>query len=123
MTAPSYSSTTGVALGGQTFDGSTGGTPPGTAYGGGETSNSFSSNVVPMSVSTAAPGLFTQNGSGSGPGAILNHDYTPNGVANPAAGGASRFSTRQARVRPTRRAWIGQIIDSVLKNRVAPVVV
>jgi hypothetical protein len=32
LTAPSYSSTTGVSLGGQTFDGSVDGTPQGTAY-------------------------------------------------------------------------------------------
>jgi hypothetical protein len=32
LMAPSYSSTTGVTLGGQTFDGSTDGTPQGTAY-------------------------------------------------------------------------------------------
>jgi glycosyl hydrolase family 79 len=32
LTAPSYSSTTGVSLGGQTFDGSADGTPQGTAY-------------------------------------------------------------------------------------------
>jgi len=32
LTAPSYSSTTGVTLGGQTFDGSADGTPQGTAY-------------------------------------------------------------------------------------------
>ena len=32
LMAPSYSSTTGVTLGGQTFDGSTDGTPRGTAY-------------------------------------------------------------------------------------------
>jgi hypothetical protein len=32
LTAPSYSSTTGVVLGGQTFDGSTNGTPQGSAY-------------------------------------------------------------------------------------------
>jgi hypothetical protein len=33
LTAPSYQATTGITLGGQTFDGSTDGTAQGTAYG------------------------------------------------------------------------------------------
>jgi uncharacterized protein (TIGR03437 family) len=34
---------------------------------------------------TAAPGVFAQNASGSGPGAILNQDNSLNGPAHPAA--------------------------------------
>jgi uncharacterized protein (TIGR03437 family) len=36
----------------------------------------------------AAPGIFTANASGSGPGAILNHDYSYNSASNPAATGS-----------------------------------
>ena len=44
---------------------------------------------VPKSVSIAAtkPGIFTNNGSGHGQGAILNQDFTLNGPANPAPRG------------------------------------
>ena len=37
----------------------------------------------------AAPGIFTQNASGSGPGAILNQDYTVNGPSHPASRGST----------------------------------
>jgi uncharacterized protein (TIGR03437 family) len=49
----------------------------------GETSNAFQLTSAPT-----APGLFTQNASGSGPGAILNQDYSVNGPHNPAAKGS-----------------------------------
>jgi uncharacterized protein (TIGR03437 family) len=42
--------------------------------------------VVP--VNATAPGLFTMNYSGSGPGAILNQDNTVNSAANPASRGS-----------------------------------
>jgi uncharacterized protein (TIGR03437 family) len=48
----------------------------------GQTSNAFQLTSV-----TTAPGLFTQNSSGSGPGAILNQDNSLNGPGNPAAKG------------------------------------
>ena len=38
-------------------------------------------------VAGTAPGIFTANGSGTGPGAILNSDGTPNGPANSAPRG------------------------------------
>jgi uncharacterized protein (TIGR03437 family) len=41
-----------------------------------------------LSLATAAPGLFAQNASGSGPGAILNQDNTLNGPGHPAARGS-----------------------------------
>jgi uncharacterized protein (TIGR03437 family) len=41
-----------------------------------------------LSLAAAAPGLFAQNASGSGPGAILNQDNTLNGPAHPAAKGS-----------------------------------
>jgi uncharacterized protein (TIGR03437 family) len=46
------------------------------------------SNVYQLTTATTAPGLFTQNASGSGPGAILNQDNTLNGPNNPAAKGS-----------------------------------
>ncbi len=46
-----------------------------------------SSNGVPVSVVTTAPGLFTANASGTGPGAIANSDGTTNSPTNPAARG------------------------------------
>ena len=46
-----------------------------------------SSNGILMTVVTTAPGLFTTNVSGTGPGAILNSDLNFNSAANPAARG------------------------------------
>jgi uncharacterized protein (TIGR03437 family) len=42
------------------------------------------SNGVPVTQVTSAPGLFTANSSGAGPGAILNQNSTLNAPANPA---------------------------------------
>ncbi len=42
---------------------------------------------VSLPVVAAAPGIFTLDGSGTGPGAILNSDETVNSAANPAAAG------------------------------------
>ncbi len=49
----------------------------------GQTSNAF-----PLTSSPTAPALFTANGSGTGPGAILNQDNSYNGPANPAPKGS-----------------------------------
>jgi uncharacterized protein (TIGR03437 family) len=46
------------------------------------------SNAYQLTSATTAPGLFTQNASGSGPGAILNQNYSLNGPNNPAAKGS-----------------------------------
>ncbi len=46
-----------------------------------------SSNGVPVNVVTTAPGLFTANASGTGPGAIANSDGSTNSPTNPAARG------------------------------------
>jgi uncharacterized protein (TIGR03437 family) len=43
-----------------------------------------SSNGISVNVSTTAPGVFTANSSGTGPGAILNQNGSPNSAANPA---------------------------------------
>jgi uncharacterized protein (TIGR03437 family) len=42
----------------------------------GQNSNSFS-----VSTTSTAPGIFTQNASGTGPGAVLNQDFSTNGTA------------------------------------------
>jgi uncharacterized protein (TIGR03437 family) len=49
----------------------------------GQTSNAFQ-----LTTTTTVPGLFTQNASGSGPGAILNQDNSVNGPGNRAAKGS-----------------------------------
>ena len=45
---------------------------------------SQSSNGISVNVSTTAPGLFTANSSGTGPGAILNQNGSVNSPSNPA---------------------------------------
>jgi len=45
------------------------------------------SNTATVPVTAAAPAIFALNSSGSGPGAILNADYTVNSVVNPVAAG------------------------------------
>jgi uncharacterized protein (TIGR03437 family) len=46
------------------------------------------SNAFQLTTAATAPGIFTQNASGSGPGAILNQDNSLNGPGNPAAKGS-----------------------------------
>jgi uncharacterized protein (TIGR03437 family) len=50
-------------------------------------SGGTSSNLVPVPVATASPGLFSADGSGLGPGYILNQDGTLNNPSNPAKPG------------------------------------
>ncbi len=47
------------------------------------------SNAISLAQAASAPGLFTANASGSGPGAILNSDLTPNSTGNPAPAGST----------------------------------
>ena len=42
----------------------------------------------PITVSASQPGIFTRDQSGSGPGAILNQDFSENSVSRPAARGS-----------------------------------
>jgi uncharacterized protein (TIGR03437 family) len=53
----------------------------------GQTSNGFN-----VQATTTAPGIFTQNGQGSGPGAILNGDGSVNGIATANTKPATRGS-------------------------------
>ena len=65
----------------------------------GQTSNAFQ-----LTSTTTVPGLFTQNASGSGPGAILNQDNSVNGPGNRAAKGSIVQVFMTARARPALRA-------------------
>ena len=49
--------------------------------------NSVASPPVTLNVIDAVPGLYTANSSGGGQGAILNHDLSVNGPANPESPG------------------------------------
>ena len=44
--------------------------------------------AVPYNVLSVLPGIYTQNASGTGPGSILNQNYSVNGPGNPAAVGS-----------------------------------
>jgi len=72
------------------------------------------SNVVTMSVALASPALFTLNASGSGPGAILNQDYSVNTAANAAERGSIviLYATGEGATDPISAD--GQIVSSVL---------
>ncbi|HKW97213.1 MAG TPA: hypothetical protein VJN43_05730 [Bryobacteraceae bacterium] len=50
--------------------------------------NGFLSNTVRMYITDLQPGIFTQDASGTGPGAILNQDYSLNSTAHPAKKGS-----------------------------------
>ena len=81
------------------------------------------SKPVSLKVAAAAPGLFTMNASGSGQGAILNQDYTPNSASNPAAKSSvvMLFATGSGQSAPA--GVDGQIIAGVLPKPLLPVTV
>ena len=60
------------------------------------------SNAYPLTVAATAPGLFAQNASGSGAGAILNQDNSLNGPNHPAAKGSivQMFMTGEGQTTP-----------------------
>jgi uncharacterized protein (TIGR03437 family) len=60
------------------------------------------SNVYGLTTTTTAPGLFTQNASGGGAGAILNQDNSLNGPGNAAARGSivQMFLTGEGQTNP-----------------------
>jgi uncharacterized protein (TIGR03437 family) len=60
------------------------------------------SNVYQLTSTTTAPGLFTQNASGGGAGAILNQDNSLNGPGNAAAKGSivQMFLTGEGQTNP-----------------------
>lgn len=61
------------------------------------------SNGFPLTAAVAVPGIFTQNASGTGPGAILNQDSSVNGPSAPAAKGSivQVFMTGEGKTTPT----------------------
>ncbi len=60
------------------------------------------SPAVTLPVAASAPGLFTLDSSGRGPGAILNQDFTVNSASNPAAIGSAviLFATGEGQTNP-----------------------
>jgi uncharacterized protein (TIGR03437 family) len=60
------------------------------------------SNAYRLSLAASAPGMFAQNSSGSGLGAILNQDNSLNGPGNPAAKGSivQMFMTGEGQTSP-----------------------
>jgi len=44
-------------------------------------------STVSANITATAPGIFSIDSSGTGQGAVLNHDYSPNSASNPAAEG------------------------------------
>ncbi len=60
------------------------------------------SNAYPLTVAATAPGVFAQNASGSGTGAILNQDNSLNGPSHPAAKGSivQMFLTGEGQTTP-----------------------
>jgi uncharacterized protein (TIGR03437 family) len=60
------------------------------------------SNAYQLTSATTMPGVFTQNASGSGPGAILNQNNSLNGPGNPAAKGSivQLFMTGEGQTSP-----------------------
>jgi uncharacterized protein (TIGR03437 family) len=91
-------------------------------------SDGASSNQVLMPVSVASPGIFSQGGSGSGQGYILNKDGSLNTPANPAAPGdpITIFATGVGPVSFTQGYALTQfpvnvLIDGFYSNGVAAV--
>jgi uncharacterized protein (TIGR03437 family) len=60
------------------------------------------SNAIALASALTLPGIFTANGSGTGPGAILNQDGSVNGPTNPEAAGniVSVFMTGEGQTSP-----------------------
>lgn len=75
--------------------------------------------TVPLS--TAAPGIFTINGTGSGEAVVLNQDYSLNGPANPAARG-SYVSFYATGIGPTSPCVDGQTYQSNFPQATLPVI-
>ena len=65
--------------------------------------NGVISNSYPLSIWSAVPGIFTNDASGSGQGAILNQDYSRNSTSNPAKKGSavSVYTTGLGSVSPS----------------------
>jgi uncharacterized protein (TIGR03437 family) len=76
---------------------------------------------IELKVVDAAPGIFTTNGSGRGQAAVLNQDFTPNSLANPALRGSivEVFGTGEGQTDPPGQD--GRIIATDLRRPLSPV--
>jgi uncharacterized protein (TIGR03437 family) len=76
-----------------------------------------------MPVVASAPGVFTMDATGTGPGAIVNQDGTVNSAANPAARGSviSIYATGEGQTSPA--GVTGSVTQSNAKAPVLPVTV
>jgi uncharacterized protein (TIGR03437 family) len=79
------------------------------------------SQAAPFNVVDAAPGLFSQDFSGRGPGAILNQNFSVNTLANPARRGdvIVLYGTGEGAVRPT--PVDGRLTTGTIDNLPRPV--
>jgi uncharacterized protein (TIGR03437 family) len=82
------------------------------------TGPSVASNTVTMPVAAAVPAIFALNASGSGPGAVLNQDYSVNSASNPAPAGSviQVFATGGG-------AIVGGAVDGALAQGAASLVI
>ncbi len=64
--------------------------------------NGVGSNAPSLPAAASVPGIFAANAQGSGPGAILNQDYSVNSPSNPAAPGSavSIYATGEGQTAP-----------------------
>jgi uncharacterized protein (TIGR03437 family) len=89
--------------------------------------NGARTNAIALPVASSAPGIFTLNeqrngpGTGKGPGAILNQDYSLNGPGQEAARGSAImvYATGEGRTNPPSEN--GRIADGVYPAPVLPV--
>jgi len=78
--------------------------------------NGLTAAALQLNVAPTAPGIFTLNATGSGPGAILNQNSTVNGASNPAAKGSTVviYATGEGQTSPA--GTTGSVTGTVLKN-------
>jgi uncharacterized protein (TIGR03437 family) len=79
------------------------------------------SNTVELRVVDATPAIFTVDSSGTGQGAILNQNFSVNGLNNPAARGSvvMIYATGEGQTNPG--GLDGLVTGSVLRRPVAPI--
>ncbi len=81
------------------------------------------STTISLRVASATPGIFTVNGSGAGPGAILNEDLSVNSHDSPADRGAliTMYATGVGQTDP--RGTDGLISSAILPKPLLPITV
>jgi uncharacterized protein (TIGR03437 family) len=83
--------------------------------------NGLTSTNIAQNVIATAPGLFTQNASGTGLGAILNSNYQLVNAGNPAPRGSIIILYGTGEGLTTPAGVTGTVAGTALKNPVAPV--